>query len=224
MPHALAGFLTHKNHPLRTALIDEMHVRRFPAFTAPMRMTQLVMYTGEQQVSEARSHAEALCARYNVVPPKGKYFSMSLGELHLVWEHHTEFSTYSFIKKGATDDPFASPVLLELPHDWVESLPGQVLRATQVALTARSQPEPSDELLASSFSAADLMSCEVQNSEARIWSDFKLHEDGMGRLLIRDQTLHGGGDTARLVQRLQELGNYRNMALLGLPMAQSLTP
>jgi uncharacterized membrane-anchored protein len=27
-----------------------------------------------------------------------------------------------------------------------------------------------------------------------------------------------------LVQRLQELGNYRNMALLGLPVAQTLTP
>jgi len=224
MPHALTGFLTGKNHPLRIALIDEMHVRRFPSFAAPMRMTQLVMYTGEQPVGEARRHAEVLCGRYEKLPPKGKYFSVQLGALQLVWEHHTEFSTYSFIKSGAFDDPFASPVLLELPHDWVESLPGQVLRATQVALIEAAAPEPSDALLATYFSAADLMSCSVHNGEARIWSDFKLNEDGLGRLLIRDQSLTGGGDTARLVQRLQELGNYRNMALLGLPVAQSLTP
>jgi uncharacterized membrane-anchored protein len=46
----------------------------------------------------------------------------------------------------------------------------------------------------------------------------------MGRLLILDQALQSAADTARLVQRLQELGNYRNMALLGLPVAQSATP
>ena len=68
------------------------------------------------------------------------------------------------------------------------------------------------------------MSCEVQNSEARVWSDFLVNADGMGRMLIRDQGLKSEGDTSRLVQRLQELGNYRNMALLGLPKAQAATP
>jgi len=223
MTHALIDFLTAKNHPLRTALTDEMHVRRFPSFIAPMRMTQLVMLTGEQPADQARQHAEALCARYSVAPPKGKYFSVRLGKLQMVWEHHTEFSTYSFIESDASGDAFAQPVLLDVPHDWVQALPGQVLRATQVALLDRLQPEPDDALLAACFSAADLMSCEVSGGEARIWSDFKLNQDGLGRLLIRDQALKSAGDTARLVQRLQELGNYRNMAMLGLPVAQSLT-
>ena len=220
MSHALIGFLTGKNHPLRTALTDEMHVRRFPAFTAPMRMSQLVMLTGEQSLADARKPIEALCALFGVVVPKGKYAAVQLGALQIVWEHHTECSTYSFIKLGPFDHPFASPVLLDLPHEWVNSLPGQVLRATQVALMERTQSEPSDALLTESFSMPDLMTCEVQGGEARIWSDFKLNDDGMGRLLIRDQSLQSGGDTARLVQRLQELGNYRNMAMLGLPMAQ----
>lgn len=222
--HALTGFLNNKNHPLRSALTDEMHVRRFPSFTAPMRMTQLVMFTGEQPALDARKHVEALCAKYDVVAPKGKYFAVQLGGLQLVWEHHTEFSTYSFIKTGPFDHPFNDPVLLDVPHDWVESLPGQVLRATQVAVMDRYTAEPDQRLLSECFSRADLMSCEVSNGEARIWSDFKLNADGMGRLLIRDQALQSGGDTARLVQRLQELGNYRNMAMLGLPVAQSLTP
>jgi uncharacterized membrane-anchored protein len=221
MSHALIGFLTDKNHPLRTALTDEMHVRRFPAFTAPMRMTQLVMLTGEQSLTDARKPIEALCARFGAAVPKGKYAAVKLGALQIVWEHHTECSTYSFIKPGAFDRLFSKPVLLELPHEWVTSLPGQVLRATQVALLERACDEPSDALLAESFNMPDLMTCEVQGGEARIWSDFKLNEDGMGRLLIRDQSLQGGGDTARLVQRLQELGNYRNMAMLGLPMAQA---
>lgn len=220
MSHALIGFLTSKNHPLRTALTDEMHVRRFPAFIAPMRMTQLVMLTGELSLADARKPIEALCAQFGIVAPKGKYAAVTVGQLQVVWEHHTECSTYSFIKPGSFDHPFAKPVLLDLPHDWVNSLPGSVLRATQVAMIERTQGEPSDALLAECFSMPDLMTCEVQGGEARIWSDFKLNDDGMGRLLIRDQSLQSGGDTARLVQRLQELGNYRNMAMLGLPMAQ----
>jgi uncharacterized membrane-anchored protein len=50
-----------------------------------------------------------------------------------------------------------------------------------------------------------------------------LHDDGYGRLLIKDIGLEGD-ETSQLVTRVQELGNYRNMALLGLPVAQSLTP
>jgi uncharacterized membrane-anchored protein len=224
MAHALTGFLNDKNHPLRSALTDEMHVRRFPSFSAPMRLTQLVMFTGEQQLADARKHVESLCAKFGVAAPKGKYFAVRLGELQLVWEHHTEFSTYSFIKTGPFEHPFDEPVLLDVPHDWVKTMPGQVLRATQVALLDRHAPEPDEALLSQYFNRDDLMSCDVSNGEARIWSDFKLNADGMGRLLIRDQALQSGGDTARLVQRLQELGNYRNMAMLGLPVAQSLTP
>jgi uncharacterized membrane-anchored protein len=132
MAHALTGFLNDKNHPLRSALTDEMHVRRFPSFVAPARLTQLVMFTGEQSSSDARRHVETLCARYGVSAPKGKYFTVRLGDLQLVWEHHTEFSTYSFIKTGPFEHPFAQPVLLDVPHEWVQALPGQVLRATQV--------------------------------------------------------------------------------------------
>lgn len=51
-----------------------------------------------------------------------------------------------------------------------------------------------------------------------------MHPDGLGRLLVRDQSLVGPGDTSRLLQRLQELGNYRNVALLGLPLAQQQGP
>jgi uncharacterized membrane-anchored protein len=224
MSHALIGFLTGKNHPLRTALTDEMHVRRFPAFSAPMCMTQLVMLTGEQSLNEARAPADALCARFDIAPPKGKYFAVQFRSVQFVWEHHTEFSTYSFIKAGAFEHPFDAPVLLELPHEWVAALPGQVLRATQVAVLGREQIEPTLDQLNSYFSASELMTCDVQNGEARIWSDFKLNADGMGRLLIRDQALQSAGDTARLVQRLQELGNYRNMAMLGLPVAQAQSP
>jgi len=214
-----------KDHPLRLALVAEMHVRRFPAFAAPARLTQLVMFTGEEQIAETRRSAEQLCERFGVRPPmNGRYFAVQLGALDFIWEQHTEVGTYTFIRRGRFDNPFESPVLMEVPQDWLDSLPGQVLRATQLAIMDRDSPPPDAASLASWFTLANLMSCEVQNSEGRVWSDFLVNADGMGRMLIRDQGLKSDGDTARLVQRLQELGNYRNMALLGLPKAQAATP
>jgi uncharacterized membrane-anchored protein len=65
--------------------------------------------------------------------------------------------------------------------------------------------------------------CDVADGAARIVSDFRLHADGYGRLLVLDRDL-AGDEPAQLILRLQELGNYRNMALLGLPLAQHLTP
>jgi uncharacterized membrane-anchored protein len=47
-----------------------------------------------------------------------------------------------------------------------------------------------------------------------------VHDDGFGRLLVAAGDLLPF-DLGRLVQRLQELGNYRNLALLGLPVAQA---
>lgn len=222
--HGLVEFLTGRSHPLRSALVDEMHVRRFPQLSAPMRLTQVVMLTGEQSSEAARAPAAELCRLHGITPPSGRYFSVPLGALHFVWEQHTEGCTYTFIKPGAFTDPFEEPVLLDLPHAWVAALPGKVLRATQVALLDRDSAGPSVEQLDRYFDSTELMTCEVQGREARIWSDFLLYPDGMGRLLIRDQSLKSTGDTARLVQRLQELGNYRNMALLGLPDAQAETP
>ena len=63
-----------------------------------------------------------------------------------------------------------------------------------------------------------MVSCHVAGG-ARIWTDYRIHEDHYGRMVMAANGLPPG-DVARCVQRLQELGNYRNLALLGLPLAQ----
>ncbi|HEY0682759.1 MAG TPA: DUF3422 domain-containing protein [Steroidobacter sp.] len=220
----VSDLLSRREHPLRRALIEELHVRRFPSFSAPTRITQLVMYEGDDIAARSRQCAEALCARYGATsPPKGRYFSVRLRDIDFVWESHTEFTTWSFIKSGEFEHPFERPVLYELPHDWIESLPGQTIRATQVAVVGRAT-RLSSEQLQTFFNMEEAVCCDVLGWRARIWSNFRVHRDGFGRLLIHDRACASAGDTARLVQRLQELGNYRNMALLALPVAQSLSP
>lgn len=188
-------------------------------------MTQLVMFADDDVPLRSREHAEALCRHFGVMsPPRGRYFCVRLGQLHFVWESHTEFCTYSFIKEGEFEDPFASPVLFELPKEWLESLPGRTIRATQVAVAGRAFKGPGDADLAVFFDPEEVVCCDVLDAGARIYSNFRVHEDGFGRLLIHDRALASGGDTGRLVQRIQELGNYRNMALLALPVTQALAP
>lgn len=224
MKHCVQDLLTRREHPLRRALIDELHVRRFPPFCAPARVTQVVMYEGDHGAARSREYAEALCSRFGVPPPlRGRYFCVPLADLQFVWESHTEFSTWTFVKMGPFEDPFATPLLFELPEDWIESLPGQTIRATQVAILDRATELPLS-AVGSFFDLDEVVCCDVFGSRARIWSNFRVHPDGFGRLLIHDRGLASGGDTARVVQRLQELGNYRNMALLALPVAQRISP
>lgn len=212
------------DHPLRGALSEEMHVRIFPAMKSPERLCQLVMLSGEAGAQADFEHVGRLCAYFGKTPPPQgqKHFNADLGPVQLHWERHTEFSTYAFIQPGRFDDPFDDSILKHIPRDWLTSLPGTVLRATQLTILGPATPEPSPADLARMFRPDDLVSCMVQRGEARIWTDFRLHDNGFGWLLVHDRGLVGG-DVARLVQRLLEMGNYRKMALLALPMAQRLT-
>jgi uncharacterized membrane-anchored protein len=219
------GLLGPPDHPLRFALSEEMHVRIFPAMKSPERLFQLMMLTGEGGYKADRAHVDRLCKHFGKAPLLHdiKHFNADLGPFHLHWESHTEFSTYSFIQQGDFSTPFDDTILKHIPESWLKTLPGTVLRATQLAILDKKAAEPSAEELAKMFRPDDLVSCHVAQGEARIWSDFRLHDNGFGWLLVHDRGLKGG-DVARLAQRLLEMGNYRKIALLGLPMAQRLTP
>lgn len=184
-----------------------------------------MQYTYGLDHDTIRKHAVELAERMRAARPTGtKYFHARLGALMYVWEQHTEIATYTLIQPGPFGDPFAELPTASVPAEWLDRLPGQLLRATQIALLPQSPHDPADELLHSWFDLDNLICCDLQDGEARLWSNFRVHANGYGRLLLQDRRLSGAGDPSQLVQRLQELGNYRNLALLGLSMAQSLGP
>jgi uncharacterized membrane-anchored protein len=213
-----------RNHAQRAALSEEMHVRRLPRFAAPCRLVQIVTVMGEAAADDARRHIEALAARGRVIVPiAAKYAVLALDGIVLVWERHTEFATYTLLREGAFATPF-DPAHFE-PHlsAVLAEMPGEIVRATQLALAKDSGAELPETADGDWFAREAMVVCDVAGGAARIMSDFRLHPDGYGRLLLLDRGL-AGDESAQLVQRLQELGNYRNMALLGLPVAQRLTP
>ena len=212
------------NHALRASLSEEMHVRRLPRFAAPCRLMQIVTVFGEKTGDAARTHIEALADTGRLtVPIAGKYAVVLLDSVTLVWERHTEFASYTLLRDGGHDAPFDPDHFEPQLSAILAEMPGEIVRATQIALFDRDTPEPSAEDYDRWFSSEATVICDIADGAARIASDFRLHSDGYGRLLVLDRDL-AGDEPAQLVLRLQELGNYRNLALLGLPLAQHLTP
>jgi uncharacterized membrane-anchored protein len=216
LEQAFAG----KNHALRLPLTQEMHARRLARISAPAQLTQLALVFPPGEEDRVRDHALSLLTPASRPALTAKHLHIPLPDGDFVWECHTEFATYSFIRPGRPRAPFDGETLRDLPAQWIATLPGQIIRGTQLILMAPDEADPSTEELGRLFHADDLLICDLFDGEARLWADFRLHEDGFGRAILRDQGLLDG-DATRLLQWFQELGNYRKMALLGLPLAQA---
>lgn len=216
--------LTARSHPLRASLAAEMHVRRLPRFASPCRLLQVVTLLGEAAARESRAYIEEIASAHGQrLASASRYAVLPVGAFTLVWEGHTEFASFTLIREGAFDDPFDTGAFDGEAASILIGLPGKVIRATQVTLVRHSEEIADRETLGKWFEPSALTVCDVAEGKARIASDFMLNPDGFGRLLVDDRALEGD-EAAQLVVRLQELGNYRNMALLGLPLAQQLTP
>lgn len=216
--------LSERSHPLRASLSAEMHVRRLPRFAAPARAMQVVTLMGEQGAAASWRHICAIAATTGtVIDERAKYAVIPLGGDVLVWERHTEFASYTLVREGPFDQPFDPDHFAPHVDALLNGMPGEVIRATQIALQPQGAAMPGEAELDRWFTREALILCDVAGGKARLLSDFRLHDDGYGRLLIRDAGLEGE-ELSQLVTRVQELGNYRNMALLGLPLAQATTP
>lgn len=74
-----------------------------------------------------------------------------------------------------------------------------------------------------SFDPTSLCHSEVKNGQASIYTDFRQNGDGLTPILIVDRGLSEAA-TGPLVQRLLDIETYRTLAMLGLPLAQTLSP
>jgi len=218
---------TLRDHPLRHVLSAELHARPYARLTAPLRATHLAMHSGEGAAEADRAQVAALCAHFHVPPPgqSESHLTVDLGPLQLKWERHTEFSTYTLFQPAEADEPAAAPfarsVLDDLPQDWLQGLPGEMIAGIHVAMESRRRAQRAPDELNRLFRGDNYAGSLVAGCGAAAWMDFAIHEDGFGRILIQDRRL-GDRQGGRLVQRLLEIETYRMMALLALPVARSL--
>jgi uncharacterized membrane-anchored protein len=214
------------NHPLRIELNDEVHARPPEALKAPLRATLLALLADGSSREAEWEMVCALARRFGVAPPPAgrNHFSADLGPFRLKWERHTEFSRLKFIVAGAESAPFAEPAIAAVPADWVAALPGRVLVATHATILPDAGDALDHERIATqSFAGNPVVGSLVAGGKAVALTDFRIHADGFGRLLIRDRGL-APRQAGRLLQRVLEIDIYRMLALLAFPVARDLSP
>lgn len=216
-------------HPARSQVLAEVHARPLLPIEAPRRLVHFGFMTDHWAAAKDRAAFEAFCiSRARPAPaPDAKHHRIDVPPAILRWEHHGEFTTYTweFPSQNQPNDMSGHTPFWPGP-DELSSLmhllpqPGPLLVAVDLHLLPERAVGDSYRHL---FGSEQLAASEVENGAARIATDF--HPDAFGfiRILVLDRRL-SAAQAGALVQRLLEIETYRTLALLGLPQAQELAP
>ena len=210
---------TPEDHPQRRVLNDEVHARPSDVLPRRARIGYIAILGG----SGSGPLAE-LCRHFGHEPPPEdvNHSVADLGPFRVRWERHTEFTRYGFIVDPSGSDPFSGTALEAVPQDWLEQLPGQRLVADHVEIVPDTELALGEEQLSERYFAGNpLVGSRVAGGIGRAYTDFRIHDDGFGRILIAEDGMTPR-QRGRTVQRLLEIDTYRMLALLALPMARSL--
>ena len=208
-------------HPLRAAVLNEVHARPFTAVETPCRLLHFAFQTGPEAASTDRAALAKFCDERGLEPlkPGAKHHRLALSGAILRWEQHSEFTTYTWELPADGQTPFqpaatalAAP-LAGLPQ------PGPLL----VALDLHAIAGESEIAIDRVFDRASVAVAESSEGDAVFATDFQLDASGFVRVLVIDKGL-GPQRAGALIQRIIELETYRTLALLGLPEAQRLAP
>lgn len=204
--------------PMRSRALGEIHARPHVLIEAPRVVLQFAFMT---EAGAAVDHAvlSELSRARGVAPPTrdASHHQLRWGTGTLRWERHSEFSTY-FWDGPLPDEPGAP--LTDHPFGANFKPPGTLISAVRVEI--RKKPLDRAELL-SHFDPASLCCCDVKEGQAEVITDFQQNGDGLTPIIVLDKGLSAASCSA-LVQRLLDIETYRTLAMLGLFVAQSLSP
>jgi uncharacterized membrane-anchored protein len=110
--------------------------------------------------------------------------------------------------------------IVEHPFGSSFNPPGLLISAVRVEVRNAEDDRP--ELL-KQFDPASLCCSDVKDGQAKVITDFQQNGDGLTSIIVIDNGMSVASRSA-LVQRLSDIETYRTLAMLGLPVAQSLSP
>lgn len=211
-----------RNHPQRDMAEKELQQRFFPALTAPCRICHFML-----TVNAASRDAEFAALKQLATVQNTPFhetdtdLNLAFADVYLRYERHSEFSTYSFIRQGISHNFSEPQEFLPFP-EFFQQLPGQLFRVVQLNVltgdTCQSEPTRHKQWQ-HYFASEHCISSLVANQQAQVWTDFRKHPEGGGRMLLTDFGLSPSA-LARLVQQLFDLGNYRKLSLLSWPLVR----
>ena len=218
-----------EQHPLRSALYDELHSRPFQVIPCPARITHLALLTTPEQ---SHGQFEHLCELHQLMglpqpDEEVRCYEKDFGQFRIRREQHMEFASYTFINLAPVDDeeiPFVTTGISPLPEGWLAGLKGQVVAAFHLQLESSEKGLETDiQLIRPAFEGMRLVGSCPHNGSARVWGTFRMHSDGFGRFLVLNHRM-SNSQLGRLTQRLLEIETYRLMSLLAVSLAREITP
>ena len=210
-------------HPQRVALHNEIHARPPEAMEAPLSISHVVMVCDAAQREASWAHMAALARDHHLAPPDAgsTHVRLDLGPYRVRWELHTEFVTWTFMRRLGADhfgEREPETALDAVPKSWFAQLPGQCLANLHLWVLP-SKAFESGSLVKHVLYEDTLVASTVADGFSEVYTDFAVHADGFSRMVL----LAGGmaqRRLGRLVQSLLEIETYRMAALLGLPAAR----
>lgn len=224
-----SAFLT--NDPERYQLSNELHARPFPRLVAPCRAVFLAIRpdgAAERDHSVDRDLLTNLIDRFGGPHPApgAQHHTGDLGRGTLKWESHTEFVTYTLFAPGVSEAPFSADSLALFPDDWLAGVNGQIVSAAMVQVEMADTAEAAEadfiDRMGAHFAPESLSAGFVVDREALVATDFRIHEDGLARILVYAVKGVGPRRLGRVVQRVLEIESYKSFALLSLPVARTI--
>ncbi len=210
-------------HPQRVALHNEIHARPPEAMDVPLGLSHVVMVCDAKQRAASWAHMAELARDHHLPPPDAEttHVRLDLGPYRVRWEMHTEFVTWTFMRKLNADhfgEQEPEPALAAVPQRWLAELPGQCL-ANLHLWVLDTKAFGNGSLVKHVLYEETLVASTVADGFAEVYTDFAVHADGFSRMVLLAGTM-APRRLGRLVQRLLEIETYRMAALLGLPAAR----
>ena len=222
----------------RRRLHDEIHARPVGRVSHPAAVLCIALLNDNVSRSVELSHLRGLVGDEPLAQAvSGNFLRLPLQAGEIKWERHTEFTRYTIILPLPQDvfaqnqlDHAASVERIETVFEpfasWCQRIPGEVIAALQVTVLADSclDIDRCASLASHWFAGSTVLASWVGNGKhSLVFTDFRVPQDGVERVLVLTKPDTPASRVGRTVQRLLEIEIYRLMALRALPQAKALS-
>lgn len=208
-------------HQDRATVLNEVHARPFRPVETPARLIHFAFQSTSAELDAEVTMLSEFSAENggSGVPSDARHHRLSLGDIQLRWERHSEFSSYCWYKKCPDDEELNMDAAQIAPEMYSLVQAGPHLVSIDLRIVdAASAPD-----LEAMFAKESLCVMTAEGGAATVATDFKADPQGFVKIVI----VNSGVPPMRvgaLAQRLLELETYRVLALLCLPEAHRLEP
>lgn len=213
-----------KQHPLREAILEEVHARPYKPLTTPSAILQQAFLC--RPSSSAQNDMAAFwqwCINQNISPPEtgSRHHTTFLDGVRVTWERHTEFVTLTWdCKYSAT----AQKKLWQLSAGHAENMMANkhtLISAARVNLLKCKDKNQYPSL--AGYEKNSLCMSSVKTDRAIIIVDFCQDQFGATKYTVHNRGL-GAKNCGILIQRLLEIETYRVMSLYGFERIKEIMP